>query len=153
MNKIIDNSHNYDYNFYMKYKLSKKKTINLILSFSSLLIGSLNYIIYRPYSYISEFSESQVTKTIRNLLYNEHILFFSYYISDFLWALSFCLILCCILRASQSAAIVLIFGVLWETMQLFGFFSGTGDIIDVLMYLAAVITSVIINIYLKETKK
>ncbi len=81
--------------------------------------------------------------------------FLMYYLPDFLWGFSlscllqaFCVysfkgtVLCCCITA--------IYGCVWELLQWLSILGGTGDYLDIIMYLLASILCLIIN--LKERK-
>ncbi len=137
----------------------KKRNVYILLCIASLCIGGGLYVIFRPNTYITDF--------VRNLLpVNENLFyklegidcdFIKYYLPDFIWALSLNCGLNAIFNTKKSLLINggIVFGIsaLWELAQYVGITSGTGDLIDVAMYLAAVVTVVIINALIKGKEK
>lgn len=84
--------------------------------------------------------------------------FIKYYLIDYLWALSMISGLNTLFTTQKETLRICLFvfslGSIWEILQFLNILSGTGDIADVFMYLAAVITAVIINFLItKENKK
>lgn len=126
------------------------KIVNIILSIVTLFLGGTIYILYRENSYISNFIENFIDLTIlRNTFKLLECKFIKYYLIDYLWALSLVSGLNTLFITKKETLriclFVFILGTIWEVLQFFNIISGTGDIIDIFMYLAAVITAVIIN--------
>lgn len=129
---------------------------NIAWSIAALLVGAVLYILCRPDTYIGEiFSGCPYVDMLREkaapFVVNLHG-----YLPDFLWALA----LSCSLHAVflpkgkgviVCAGIVVLAGIVWELMQVYGTVTGTGDGVDVLMYLCGGLVSVMIN--LKEIGK
>ena len=127
-----------------------KKTINITTSILSLSLGGIIYLLYRENTYISNFVEEFVNLSyIRNSFKTFECNFIKYYLTDFLWALSLITGLNAILTTKTKLLQICLFvfslGFIWEGLQFFNILSGTGDISDLIMYLAAVATAVIIN--------
>ena len=130
--------------------MSNKKA-NIILSIFTLFLGGAIYILYRENSYISNFVEILIDlNPIRNTFKPLECDFIKYYLIDYLWALSLISGLNTLFITKKETLRICLFvfslGSIWETLQFINIISGTGDIIDILMYLAAVITTVIIKI-------
>ena len=125
----------------------KKKTFNIFLSLLSLSIGGFIYISTRPDSYVSVVAESVISlDNIRACFSFLDIELIKYYLPDFLWSLSLTCALFAINKSTvQVTSIAVICGVLWEVSQATGLISGTADILDILMYLTAIIVAVLIN--------
>ena len=131
-----------------------KMATNALLSFSSLATGAVIYIITRPESYIGKLAtNSTFLQHLRSICFSHSFYVIGCYLSDYLWALSFCCVLNLIFFSKKehiySPILVIFVGILWETAQYFRIISGTSDFWDILMYIAAGCTSVIINNLLK----
>lgn len=137
-----------------------KRTFYVLFCILSLGFGGLIYVLFRPNAIVSEIVTSlfpffeSLSKTVQDF----NCIFIKYYFPDYLWAFSLICGLNAIFNSSKkihtNALVVLLLGFLWETGQIFDIFSGTGDIIDILMYLAAVVTVVSVEkTYQKGVKK
>ena len=136
-----------------------KKVLNAGLSFFTILLGGTLYLLFRENTIISNRFETFCDLTsVRNLLSPFSNDIFKYYLPDFLWAFS----LCCglnvlyekkVLRAIEAGIVTILFGCAWEILQYANIIFGTADIIDVILYLTASITSVMINILILRRKK
>ena len=96
-----------------------------------------------------------VDDTNKGKTYEEKI---KYYFSDYLWAVSLCCGLHCILLPSNKGsllcfAITVCYGFIWELLQYASIFKGTGDLWDILMYILAGFTVLILNFISKKEKK
>ena len=114
----------------------------------SLVLGGLIYIFFRRESYVSILFYEIFN--IENKEFVESGSFVGIYLGDFLWAFSFSLFLHMIYLPTVNASfvlssIVVIMGVIYEICQSKGFISGTGDIIDALIYLFAAFAVNILN--------
>ena len=126
------------------------KKNNIAISIISLFLGGSIYVLYRENTYISNFIEEFI-----NLLYIRSAFkpfecdFIKYYLPDYLWALSLISGLNALTTTKRKilkiCLFVVLLGFVWEALQFFNILSGTGDISDILMYLAAATTAVIIN--------
>lgn len=115
-----------------------------IASIISLLVGTMDYMLYRQDTHIGSLSVFPAMPT--HWGYD----FFAYYFSDFLWAFSLIFGLFAILAPMKKhtmlcGSITIAYGGLWEYMQHLGWVSGTADWIDIFMYIAAVLIAVIIK--------
>lgn len=127
-----------------------------LLSIYSLVVGCALYIIFRSDSYVAKlFSVLPFIVKIQEFFLFADSDFLKYYFPDYLW----CLGLCCALIAIHTpklksvllcSTVSVICGMAWELSQYIGIINGTGDILDIIMYLLAGVTAVII--YLKEKK-
>ena len=129
--------------------MSNKK-INIISSIVTLFSGGAIYILYRENSYISNFIEVFIDlKFLRNTFKPLECDFIKYYLIDYLWALSLISGLKSLFTTKKETLRICFFvfslGIIWESLQFLNIISGTGDILDIFMYLAAVVTAVIIN--------
>lgn len=138
----------------------KKRIFYILLCSLSLCTGCLIYVVLRPDTIVSHifYNFFPFLKNASSLYANSNLIFFKYYFPDFLWALSFYCGLNAIFdspKASyKNSLAVIALGVFWEAGQFFGSFSGTGDLADLLMYLAAVVTVVFVEkMYQKGAKK
>ena len=131
-----------------------KKTVNVLSTAVSLLTGCAIYVVFSPKTYISKLIRKYIS--IKETVIPSEWVFVRYYLTDYLWALAFACCLNILLGFDRkqvifSAAVSVVFGVIWELLQKLNIVGGTGDILDVFMYLLAGITAIIINI--KEKKQ
>lgn len=146
----VDNSHKYDYNVEVGRISMCKKYIFIIVSCCSLAFGGVIYLIYRENTYISNFVELLIElDTIRAIRPFADSVLINGYLCDYLWALSFTSALNYLFYEEKKKYIiypfVLFCGIIWEIAQLKGLVSGVFDFIDIIMYLIAVLTVVLIN--------
>lgn len=127
--------------------MMKKRNFNIFLSLISLIIGGFIYIATRPDSYVSIVVESVIPlNDLRAYFSFLNTDFIKYHLPDSLWSLSLTCALFAINRSTvQVASISAICGVFWEVGQATGLINGTGDILDILMYLTAIAFAVLIN--------
>lgn len=135
----------------------RQKSFYIIVSLFSLVFGGLIYALFRKNSIIAIFLHKYIClDTLKINFSNLDSVFIKYYFIDFLWALSFICGLQAIVfpqnRIYITSALVIITGVFWEVLQYLNILPGTGDFLDCLMYLTAVLTVVLINNFLKEKK-
>lgn len=130
-------------------KINKRQKF-VILAVTSLFVGLLVYVIFRPNTYVSKliFSIINIPFEYANISGCRVVRF---YIGDYLWALSLsCWLHVIFLPRRRGSAVctvaVCVVGLGYELLQFFGVVSGTGDIIDFLMYLLAGLTVNILNI-------
>ena len=150
MSSPLDNSHNYDYNMCM-LSVNKKKIIMFSLGILSLCLGTFIYILFREDTYIAKTVISLIDLSgIKHILYGLDNAFIKYYFPDFLWAFSLCCIVLVILTPKRkrstifSSSIIFFWGSLYEILQMMNIISGTGDIVDIMLYLLATLTADII---------
>lgn len=131
--------------------MSKKRT-NLILCISSLIVGGFLYIILRPTTYVAQiFNSITIINSIQNKLSILDLNFCKYYLPDYLWSFSLCCGLVSIFNPQKTgllicATLTFMCGSTWELLQYANVLSGTFDFWDILMYLIAVVFTVLINI-------
>ena len=122
-----------------------------MLGIASLLLGTAFYLLFRENIYFSKLVLAKIEivqiSTYFSFLDNA---FFKYYFPDFLWAFSLDCLLHAIYLPNVKGAIncsliTVLVGTVYEAFQYFDIVSGTGDLIDVLLYLLAAITVVFIN--------
>ena len=126
------------------------RLIYAVFCIATLSLGGLLYVLFRENTYIAVlFDGSELFEKIRDM--TQHIVndFFKFYFPDYLWGLSLCFGLLLVFDPQVLGEIIccsvsFCYGVMWECMQLFGVLNGTGDAIDVICYLAASVTAVII---------
>jgi hypothetical protein len=107
-------------------------------------VGGGLYIVFRPQTHIAEFARGLLPIT-NNIFTKAETLdcnFIKYYLPDFLWAFSFNCGLNALFNSKKAmlinGCVVFLISILWETAQQFKIISGTGDLIDIAMYLIAV---------------
>ena len=125
----------------------------LSLGVSSLSLGLLIYVFLRTNSIVSLTAGNFITIKELNIPYSLIPVssFLKYYFSDYLWAFSLCSFFHSIhlpkIKSSVFIGVITFAaGFLWETLQYLHLVSGTGDIADIIMYLAAALSVVIINL-------
>ena len=112
-------------------------------SVASLMIGAIIYVLFRPNSYIAIFVDGIMDMgTLRQFLESSSTDFLKFYFPDFLWTLSLCFCLYAVFGLTKKriiffSLVAFFCSVAWEIIQWFSIVSGTGDIIDVIMYLLA----------------
>lgn len=128
-----------------------KRRFYAFLSVASLSCGAIIYILFRPTTYIAKafIKVFPFISEINGLLSLSNCTFLKYYFPDYLWAFS---LLCCLNAVGKQAKTMLyracavfLMGALWEIFQYSHIISGTGDLIDVFMYLAAVLSVVLLD--------
>lgn len=124
------------------------------LSILSLVLGGIIYIFGRPSSYIAEFFTSFFTTKPITHPFFQNCDFIKYYFTDYLWAFSMFCALNTIPTAKNSLTfrglVVILIGIVWEFLQFIGTVSGTGDIVDIIMYITAVLSVVLLDKILKK---
>ena len=134
-----------------------KKYIFIILSCFSLFFGGAVYLLYRENVIISDFVEQFIDLSrIRALRPFPKSIFINGYLCDFLWMFSFTSSFTFLFYEERRKWLAYTFtflcGVFWEIAQLKSLVSGVFDFLDVLTYLTAVFSVVLIDKKLKEKK-
>lgn len=135
-------------------KAMKRRSLYFVMCALSLGAGGALYLLCREHSYITVLAEHVLPlENLREYLHVKDIDFLNYYFPDFLWSFAFYfgaeLIFYPQKRVFTSSVLVLCAGALWELLQYTGIVGGTGDLLDILMYLTAVLTAVLIEKFLK----
>lgn len=139
-------------------KQLKHCLIFVIPGFVSLLAGLLIYLFYRPNSYISILLQRYVSFDLNLGLFDVfNNKFIKFYFVDYLWAFSLSCGLHLIFMPRRIGtyaitAVVFLYGMIYEVLQLCSIIDGTGDILDVLLYALAGITVNIINLQRRNLK-
>lgn len=133
-----------------------KRAFNIVSMLLSLLCGGLIYLLFRPEAYVSVFFNGFIALDgLRSSLSFVSCDLINYYLVDYLWGYALCCgfvavflpqkqnLPCCV-----SAGFGL--GVVWEVLQSFDAVNGTGDMIDILMYLLAALSAIFVNLKEKE---
>lgn len=130
---------------------------NLLLSAAAITLGGLLYLIFRDRSYVTVLlGNRDWLISVRHSMQPLSCEVVKYYIPDFLWAFS----LACALRAVHGVGVqatvvcgmgAFLCGLIWELLQYAQIVSGTGDMLDVVMYLIAGLICILLN--LKERRK
>lgn len=128
-----------------------RRWLNILVGTVSLLLGCLFYICFRETTYVAlAFGKMALVADLQQIGRSYSCHFVRYYFPDFLWGLS----LGCFLQAIHlpnkwgcvsCSAVVCFLGIFWEVLQHTKIVSGTGDLLDVLMYLSAGFCVAIIN--------
>lgn len=136
-----------------------RKRFNIYLCVLALLFGAGIYALLRENTYVSIWINNLVDLSSGRYFCKSYSnVFVKYYLPDFLWALGLCSGLNVVFENELknivlSGVLTLISGLIWELMQLLDIVSGTGDIIDILLYLSASIIVVMINIITYRRRK
>lgn len=122
-----------------------------IISIAALLIGAIDYMLYRQDTHIGALS------IFPAMPFHWGYDFFAYYFPDFLWAFSLIFGLFAILSPSKQNTVLTLlitvaYGCIWELAQHLDWISGTADLIDAGMYIAAAIIAVIIKYIILRRK-
>lgn len=129
---------------------------NFTVSAGSLLFGAMLYILFRSDSYIGKAAaEFSCVETLQLLLQPLDCDLLRYYLPDLFWGLSLGCGLTMIYGAGGLLCPMLAFycGCIWESLQVMGIVSGTGDWLDVLMYLLGSAVCAQINLKERTMKK
>ncbi len=127
----------------------KNRCFYIIHSFLSIFIGAFIYIVFRSNTYIHNFLNIKEPLLSNINFYGDQII--RYALPDFLWCYSFTMLIYAILMPVKNKSLIvciscIIFGILWEILQLLSIITGTFDLIDCFMYILAAIISYIIYI-------
>ena len=132
-----------------------KRIKMLILCLVSLILGVVLYTFFRSETYIGKLAAQilGMRPYPANLFTS-----ISYYLPDFLWGFSLCSGLFSVypLKSYVSlcwGVLTFLYGTIWELLQKVSIVSGTFDVIDIFMYLAAASAVVIINFYFNKEKE
>ena len=126
-----------------------RKEIMILICAGSLSLGAVIYLFSRPDAYVSILFSKIFHINRIQVLFPSIV---SYYIPDFLWAVSLCSGLIALVPIKWNALwgiLTALYGVLWEGLQFICAVNGTADIIDIIMYLSAAISVVMINYFIK----
>ncbi|MBE6796932.1 MAG: hypothetical protein E7531_01125 [Ruminococcaceae bacterium] len=131
-----------------------KRILFILFSALFLLVGATIYVLLRPNTYIAQFIGNLIGL---NPLGEVGCNFLKFYLPDFLWAISLCFALYAIYLPNPKTSIILsvvvfVCGVVWEALQWAGVLGGTGDLLDVIMYLVASMLAVTFNLKKEKTK-
>lgn len=127
----------------------------------SIIIGLFIYLIFRENTYVAKFVSAMVNLDfLRDLFFPLENNFIKYYLVDYIWGLSLNCGLHIIFFPNMKQSVVLtiitfVLGTVYECLQIFNIISGTGDILDIILYLLAGMTVNLINFILikKEVKR
>lgn len=125
---------------------------NVTLMMVTLFLGLILYILFRPQTYIAKLTAIVLpVGELQALVDDWKCSFLRYYFPDFLWSFSLTCGLMAIFCSSKTmkvwCCVVSVFvGVVWECFQNLGIISGTGDILDVFMYLSGACLCMLINL-------
>ena len=131
--------------------MNKNQIRFLTIGGIALLLGGAIYIFLRPSTYIARLiPEYSWLKTLREQLQWQWLNFLRFYFADYLWAFSLCCGLHLLFQPKRigsflCAGITATYGAVLEFLQFFNIISGTGDVWDILMFILAGLTAVIIN--------
>jgi len=133
-----------------------KRTLCVISGTISLVVGGAIYILFRENSHIALFFNNSFIESVRDIFVPLSNNVTKYYLADFFWGFSLCAYLLALFLPKTRGAILcgltaFLCGTFWEILQFLKAVSGTGDLIDVVMYLLAATLAVIL--FLKEKEK
>lgn len=127
-------------------KKFRNSGIFIILGTFSLVAGLLIYLIFRSGALITVILSKYIQLSyLKKSLYFFDNGFIKYYLPDYLWALSLSCYLQLLFPQNIKSSVlctcsVLCLGVTYEILQYANFVKGTGDIIDMLLYMLAGLT-------------
>lgn len=133
-----------------------KRRMNILFGALALVLGTSLYIVFRGNTYVGRILDGLYLIDIIRIGCSMYATdFLKYYFPDFLWALALGSGLYAICNPSKEEGLLcgcstFFCGCLWELLQYFRIVSGTGDVLDIMMYLFASFFITIIN--LKESK-
>lgn len=125
---------------------------NCFFCFISVFTGGLIYVIFRERTHISILIKDYIDlELIKEGLQVFDIKFVKYYLPDMMWGMGLSFGLVSVFPDNIkylyiSGGIAFLCGAVWEGLQFIGAVFGTGDLIDILLYLAASVVAVSINI-------
>ena len=128
----------------------RNRIILLTASFLSLILGVLIYSFLRSGTiYHSVIKKLGVSFPDHSSVQFPFCVFVRYYLTDMLWLFSLQSITLSIRLPQKRNAFIysvglLIFAVLYEAFQYFGILNGTGDFVDILMYIIATVSVVLL---------
>lgn len=128
-----------------------KRGRNILLCLLFLALGGVCYVLFRTDSHIAKYFDGvSCVLFLRKYAARCTCGFFRFYLPDLLWGLSFGLGLTAIFEPKGRGILIcagaaFVFGCIWELLQFCKIISGTGDWLDVTMYLAASFLCLIFN--------
>lgn len=144
-----------EYNMSDMNNVGKIRITYVFFSVFSLIFGAVIYALFREGTYFHQVLPQVVEPLFLNLRKitenNIFVIFLKYYFVDFLWSfsLSFLLLAVTDFRKKNRVCIVAIVSSLWgtvfEILQYFNFVTGTFDFADIVMYVLAAVSVVMIN--------
>ena len=134
----------------------KENWVFLFFGVTSLILGTLIYILYRPNTFLSDCFRSFPLP--RKAFSFFDAVWVKYYFVDYLWAFSLCCGLHTIFRPrAKGSLFVSVVSILYggglELLQSISILAGTGDYWDVLMFILAALTVNMINFIIHKEKK
>lgn len=133
-----------------------KRMMNLFLGLLSLCIGFILYLLFRENTLISRlFAQMTALSHIRSYFEMFSCDFLKYYFPDFLWAFSLSCLLEALCARTVKGTVICCFtaiacGSIWEILQWLCILNGTGDCLDIIMYLFGGGLCLLINTKEKE---
>ncbi|MBE6618470.1 MAG: hypothetical protein E7626_01640 [Ruminococcaceae bacterium] len=127
-------------------KINKFLYFCLLNCIFALLTGVAIYVLLRENTYINKlinFQKIGVSSAFADFL--------RFYFVDALWSYALTFALSIFISEIMAGVISTVFATSWELLQLCGFVAGTFDIIDLIMYLSAIVVAVLI-IYLYKRR-
>lgn len=127
--------------------MNKKKAILLIISVIMLILGLLLYLLLNRDAYVSKVLLEIIP--IQTNTGNSFVLtILRSFGADFLWSVSFTLVIQLIVWTEKKKTIFLVFcsllGIVFELMQRFGIAPGTADIVDGIVYILGSLLAILI---------
>lgn len=134
----------------------KKRLILLGGSLAALLAGALDYGIFRQDTYIGRMVAQLLSIDEKEVIFACGLL--KWYLPDYFWMLALSLALFAVTNPQKKelavwVAVLALYGSGWELAQHIGLVSGTADWLDVIMYIMAVGSAVMIKLLLTRREK
>lgn len=135
----------------------KIRVLYIIYSLSSLFLGTLFYILFSENTILENFLGSLGITLKTNFVLMIKCKVIRNYLCDFLWAFSLTYALWAIYMPVGKRQINICIcsftcGVLWEFLQHLSIVNGTGDLLDICMYLLAAATVLLLNFKRRKEK-
>ncbi len=114
----------------------------------SISLGLLIYILFRDNTYIH-----QIFMPVLHCGPHVIIDFLRFNLVDFLWAYSLVCALSIFIHEAFAGTLAISFGISWELLQKFSVIHGTFDWLDIVMYITASLTAVLVLFQFKRRHK
>ena len=126
-----------------------KRSSFVVMGTLSLMLGGIIYLLFRENSYVAIIFNVRFIDGLREATPTVPKEIVSFYLADFLWSFSLSSYLLAIFLPIKQGAFfcgltAFLCGVIWEILQFVNAVSGTGDMLDMIMYLIAAVLTVMV---------
>ncbi len=122
----------------------KRKICLLLQATAALVLGLLIYLLFRKGTVIHRMIPAHFAGIWAEAEFPLDIVV-KYYLCDMLWGFALAICLCMVIPMRWAVLVAVCFGCTWELLQFVGLISGTGDILDCIVYLIGASSTMIIN--------